>query len=317
MKKEIMKIENISRVFGNGEKSFYALDDVSFDIFEGETIGIVGESGSGKSTISKIITRLLEKTDGKIIYNNEDITGLKEKDFLRIRKEIQMIMQNASDVFNPKMKIQEIVCEAMLNFGIIKKSEVRKKASELLEMVGLDESFCDRYPNEVSGGQLQRIATARAFSIHPKIIICDEVCSALDVSVQKKVIDLLNNLKEKHNMQYIFISHDVALVDDFCDSVVVMYHGSILEILRNKTIQNNALHPYTSLLLSSYLPVDCSLSAESFKKNTKETTAIRVKEGCVFQNRCPHCMEICKTQKPELKEFGSNHQIACHLFGEN
>lgn len=314
MENKIMKIENVSKVFGNEKNSFYALDNVSFDIKKGETIGIVGESGSGKSTIAKIIIGLLEKSDGKIIYDQKDITSLKEKEFKEIRKDIQMIMQNASDVFNPKMRIEEILCEAMLNFKMLDKKDMRKKAIELLEMVGLDESFCDRYPNEVSGGQLQRIATARAFSIHPKIIICDEACSALDVSVQKKIIDLFKELKSNHDIQYIFISHDIALVDDFCESVIVMYHGNILEIINGKSINKNAVHPYTKLLLSSYLPVDCSISLDNFKENTKNICAERVEKGCVFQNRCEHCMEICKNEKPILRELDENQKVACHLF---
>lgn len=313
----IMEIENVSKVFGSGDNKFYALDDVSFKIKKGETVGIVGESGSGKSTIAKIITKLFDKTEGKIIFDGKDITELKEKEFINVRKKIQMIMQNASDVFNPKMKVEEIVCEAMTNFGILSKKDRRKKAIELLEMVGLDESFCDRYPNEVSGGQLQRIATARAFSIHPEIIICDEACSALDVSVQKKIMDLFCELKKNHDIQYIFISHDLAVVDDFCDTTIIMYHGNILEVIRdNESIKKVAKHPYTKLLLESHLDVDCSICAKKFCESTKDVSATRQKEGCVFQNRCSSCMEICKTQKPKLIKLNENQEIACHLFTE-
>lgn len=251
---EILHIDNICKNFDLGRgKVLKACDCVDIIVYKAETVGIVGESGSGKSTVAKMLTRLYDISAGKIIFHGEDITRLKGEALRQHRKKIQMVFQDPSTAFNPKMRVRDIICEPLKNFGMIKNSEVDAKAREMLRLVELPEEFSDRYANNMSGGQRQRIAIARALVLEPEIIICDEATSALDMSVQKTVIELLTRLQRERQVAYLFICHDLALANTFCDKIIVMQKGKVVETIRDLTL---AKDPYTKKLLASIFTIE-------------------------------------------------------------
>lgn len=251
---EILRMEDICKVFplGNGKQTV-AADHVNITLHKGETLGIVGESGSGKSTLAKMLTRLYSMTSGKIYFHDKDVTGYKGEELRQHRKDIQMVFQDPSTAFNPKLRVREIICEPLLNYGLIAKSDVDKKAKEMLREVDLPEEFSDRYPNNMSGGQRQRIAIARALVLKPEIIICDEATSALDMSVQKTVLELLDRLQKETHVAYFFICHDLALANMFCDNIVVMQHGKVVEKIHDL---REAKDPYSKRLLASVFTIE-------------------------------------------------------------
>mgnify|MGYP002566637151 FL=1 len=251
---EILHIDNICKNFDLGRgKVLKACDCVDIIVHKAETVGIVGESGSGKSTVAKMLTRLYDISAGKIIFHGEDITRLKGEALRQHRKKIQMVFQDPSTAFNPKMRVRDIICEPLKNFGMIKNSEVDAKARKMLRLVELPEEFSDRYANNMSGGQRQRIAIARALVLEPEIIICDEATSALDMSVQKTVIELLTRLQRERQVAYLFICHDLALANTFCDKIIVMQKGKVVETIRDLTL---AKDPYTKKLLASIFTIE-------------------------------------------------------------
>ena len=251
---EILRMENICKVFDLGEgKKLVAADDVTVEIHKGETLGIVGESGSGKSTLAKMLTRLYSMTSGKIIFHGKDITNLKGEELRQHRKSIQMVFQDPSTAFNPKQRVREIICEPLKNFGLIKSRDMDAKAKEMLRLVDLPEDFSDRYPNNMSGGQRQRIAIARALVLEPEIIVCDEATSALDVSVQKTILELLDRLQRETHVAYMFICHDLALANMFCDNIVVMQHGKVVEKIHDL---REAKDPYSKKLMASVFTIE-------------------------------------------------------------
>lgn len=251
---EILQMVDICKVFDLGDsKKLTAADNVNVTIHKGETVGIVGESGSGKSTLAKMLTRLYPMTSGKIIFHGKDITDLKGEALRQHRKSIQMVFQDPSTAFNPKQRVKEIICEPLENFGMIDKKDVEAKAKEMLRLVDLPEDFADRYPNNMSGGQRQRIAIARALVLEPEIIVCDEATSALDVSVQKTVLDLLDRLQKETHVAYMFICHDLALANSFCDNIVIMQHGKVVEKIHDL---REAKDPYSKKLLASVFTIE-------------------------------------------------------------
>lgn len=251
---EILRMEDICKVFDlGGGKTLAASDHVNISLHRGETLGIVGESGSGKSTLAKILTRLYTMTSGKILFHGKDIAALKGEELRQARKHIQMVFQDPSTAFNPKQRVKQIICEPLQNYGLIKSSEVEAKAKEMLRLVDLPEDFANRYANNMSGGQRQRIAIARALVLKPEIIVCDEATSALDVSVQKTVIDLLRRLQKETNVAYFFICHDLALANMFCDNIVIMQHGRVVETINDL---HNGKDPYTKKLLASIFTIE-------------------------------------------------------------
>lgn len=251
--KTVLKVENLKKTFfSSGRPPFTAVDQVNLELHEGEILGIVGESGSGKSTIAKLVTRLIDATEGKIVINGKDVTNLKGKELRDVYKQIQMVFQNPTGSFNPRRTLGKGIGESLQNTGM-PKIKVRKKVEELLVQCGLPAEFADRYPHEVSGGQCQRAAIARALAIEPQILICDEATSALDVTVQKQIIELLTDLQKKKNMSYIFICHNLALVQMFCDRVVVLYEGKIVEEGLPDTVIMNPQSDYTKRLVDSVL----------------------------------------------------------------
>ncbi len=313
MSEIIMSVQHITKKFPEGNGKFLtACNDISLNIRKQETVGVVGESGCGKSTLVKTIMNMHAPTSGSVIFHGEDITKLKGEAKRQNCRRIQMVFQDPTAAFDPKMRIADIICEPLLNFKLIKKSDVKQKAAELLELVELPADFVDRYPHNMSGGQRQRVAIARALALEPEIIVCDEATSALDVSVQAKVIELLVKLQKEKGITYIFICHDLALVSLFCHRVSVMYLGNIMEKIDGDKL-TDAKHPYTKALLKAVFAVEEAKDQYIETLTGDIPSPLDLPVGCPFQNRCKYCKDICKQKKPELKEVASNHFVACHL----
>ena len=307
---DILKVENLKKVYRKDKNEFTAVNNVDLNIKEGECVGLVGESGCGKSSIARMITNLERHSGGDIFINGINMQEFNKKK--ELYKQVQMIFQNPLDSFNPRIKLGNSIGEIKVNLGYNKR-EIKKEVIELLEKVGLSEDYYYRYPKEVSGGQCQRAAIARALLIKPKLLICDEPTSALDVSVQGQIINLLNDIKEKTKTSFLFISHDLALVQNFCDKIYVMYEGEIVEKGTRDQIINSPTHPYTKLLLSSNFSIyeDDEYFMEEFDKFDMNTEIIY--DGCKFYGRCPFRSEICKEKETKLKEISNGHFTSCHM----
>lgn len=295
-----------------------ACDNVTLNAYAGQTLGIIGESGCGKSTLVCTILQIHPASGGEVIFDGQDILKLRGEAARQNRRKIQMVFQDPAAAFNPKMKVKEIVCEPLLNFGLIKKSEVDAKAAELLRMVELPEDFKDRYPHNMSGGQRQRLGIARALSLEPKIVVCDEATSALDVSVQEKICELLVRLQKEKGITYLFICHDLGLVDLMCHQIAVMYLGNIVEYIGyGRRISTEGMHPYTKALMKSVFKVDFKPGEKIEPLESEIPSPLDLPKGCPFQSRCGQCMEICRSEKPKLKEVVPGHFVACHLVNGN
>ena len=307
---DILKVENLKKVYIKDKNEFTAVNNVDLNIKEGECVGLVGESGCGKSSIARMITNLERHSGGDIFINGINMQEFNKKK--ELYKQVQMIFQNPLDSFNPRIKLGNSIGEIKVNLGYNKR-EIKKEVVELLEKVGLSEDYYYRYPKEVSGGQCQRAAIARALLIKPKLLICDEPTSALDVSVQGQIINLLNDIKEKTKTSFLFISHDLALVQNFCDKIYVMYEGEIVEKGTRDQIINSPTHPYTKLLLSSNFSIyeDDEYFMEEFDKFDMNIEIIH--DGCKFYGRCPFRSEICKEKETKLKEISNGHFTSCHM----
>lgn len=295
-----------------------ACDNVTLNAYAGQTLGIIGESGCGKSTLVRTILQIHPASGGEVIFDGQDILKLRGEAARQNRRKIQMVFQDPAAAFNPKMKVKEIVCEPLLNFGLIKKSGVDAKAAELLRMVELPEDFKDRYPHNMSGGQRQRLGIARALSLEPKIVVCDEATSALDVSVQEKICELLVRLQKEKGITYLFICHDLGLVDLMCHQIAVMYLGNIVEYIGyGRRISTEGMHPYTKALMKSVFKVDFKPGEKIEPLESEIPSPLDLPKGCPFQSRCGQCMEICRSEKPQLKEVVPGHFVACHLVNGN
>ena len=307
---DILKVENLKKVYIKDKNEFTAVNNVDLNIKEGECVGLVGESGCGKSSIARMITNLERHSGGDIFINGINMQEFNKKK--ELYKQVQMIFQNPLDSFNPRIKLGNSIGEIKVNLGYNKR-EIKKEVIELLEKVGLSEDYYYRYPKEVSGGQCQRAAIARALLIKPTLLICDEPTSALDVSVQGQIINLLNDIKEKTKTSFLFISHDLALVQNFCDKIYVMYEGEIVEKGTRDQIINSPTHPYTKLLLSSNFSIyeDDEYFMEEFDKFDMNIEIIH--DGCKFYGRCPFRSEICKEKETKLKEISNGHFTSCHM----
>lgn len=315
----ILEIKNLTKKFAvDGGRYLTACDNVSLNAYQGQTLGIIGESGCGKSTLVRTLLSIHPASGGEAIFEGRDILKLKGEALRQNRRKIQMVFQDPTAAFNPKMKVKEIVCEPLLNFGLIKKSEVDAKAAELLRMVELPEDFKDRYPHNMSGGQRQRLGIARALSLEPKIVVCDEATSALDVSVQEKICELLVRLQKEKGITYLFICHDLGLVDLMCHQIAVMYLGNIVEYIGyGRRISTEGMHPYTKALMKSVFKVDFKPGEKIEPLESEIPSPLDLPKGCPFQSRCGQCMEICRSVKPELKEVVPGHFVACHLVNGN
>lgn len=290
-----------------------AVDNVSFHIDKGETLGIVGESGSGKSTLGRTIVRLYEPTTGEIIFKQKNIANLKNRDLLPYRKDMQMIFQDPYSSLNPRMKIGDLIEEPMSLDRRLSKQDRKDKVIYLMEKVGLSPDAIHKYPHEFSGGQRQRISIAQSLSSHPLFIVADEPVSALDVSIQSQILNLLMDLQEDYQLTYLFISHDLNVVKHISDRVLVMYLGKVVEMGTKKDIYDNPIHPYTKLLLHSIPTIGKRLKSGKTSFNSDFSDVTHPSKGCVFQSRCPFVQPNCLVEQPSLKDIGNNHQVACHL----
>ena len=315
--KEVLVKADHVKVYFKGKKrgqTVKAVDDVSFEIMKGETFGVVGESGCGKSTLGRTLIRLQQPTEGHIYLNGTDIAGLKGAHLKEMRKEAQIIFQDPSACLNPRRTIKQILMEPFEIHNLKGKMDVDAKIMELLQLVGLDSYHLSRYPHELSGGQKQRIGIARALALEPQIIICDEAVSALDVSVQAQVLNLLQELKEKLGLTYFFISHNLNVVYQVSDRVGVMYLGKMVEIANYDQLYEKRYHPYTEALLSAIPQVDQEEQKERIHLEGEVPSPYDPPSGCHFHTRCPKACDKCRQTAPELKEVAPGHYVACHLY---
>lgn len=297
----------------NSKDVVKAVDGITVSIKKGETFGIVGESGCGKSTLGRAILRLIEPTDGQVIYDGKDMSTLKPSEMKELRKKIQIIFQDPSACLNPRRTMENILKEPFSVHGIKDKEEIQKRISELVELVGLADYHLSRYPHELSGGQKQRIGIARALALNPELIVCDEAVSALDVSVQAQVINLLDELQKKLGLTYIFISHNLNVVHHISDRVGVMYLGKMVEVAPSDELYDHQAHPYTKALLSAIPQTDSRKMQDRIILQGEVPNPSNPPSGCHFHTRCPKCCDLCKQQDPELRDIGGGHFVACHF----
>jgi len=311
----VLEARHVTRIFpAAGGKQLTACNDINLKFYKGKTLGIVGESGCGKSTFMRFLVSLDVPTEGEILFHGQDITKLKGENLRLNRQNIQMVFQDPAQSFNPKMKIRDIVCEPLLNFGRIKPSEKDETAAKLLEMVELPAEMADRYMHNMSGGQRQRVAIARALALEPEMILLDEATSALDVSVQKTIIELITRLQKEKNITMGFICHDIGLIQSLAHEIAVMYLGNIVEVMPGESISEIAMHPYTRALLDSVFDVKMDFSKKIESIESEAPSPLDVPKGCPFCDRCDRCMDICRSERPTLKQVGEDHSVACHLY---
>ena len=291
-----------------------AVDGVTFSIERGKTMGLVGESGCGKTTVGMTILRLYQKTSGEVLFNGLDIFAMNRKELRAIRPKMQIVFQDPFSSLSPRLPISEIIGEAVKEHSIVPPSEYNEYLDHIMKSCGLEPYHKDRYPHEFSGGQRQRICIARALALNPEFIVCDEPVSALDVSIQAQIINLLNDLQEKYQLTFIFISHDLSVVEHISDDVGVMYLGSLVEYGSKKSIFQNPLHPYTQALLSAAPVPDPSAKMNRIILEGSIPSPANPPAGCKFHTRCWKCMDICKTVVPKSKEIEPGHSVVCHLY---
>ena len=300
--------------FGGVTGQVKAVDDVTFSIKRGTTMGLVGESGCGKSTTGRTILRLIEKTSGEVKFNGVEVSSLNKKQLRELRTKMQIIFQDPYSSLSPRMPVGEIIGEAVREHGLISKDKYDEYISNVMKDCGLQEYHKDRYPHEFSGGQRQRICIARALALNPEFVVCDEPVSALDVSIQAQIINLLRELQQKRNLTYLFISHDLSVVEHISDSIGVMYLGGLVETGETKDIFENPLHPYTKALFSAIPMPDPDLKKERVILQGDIPSPANPPAGCKFHTRCSQCMEICKKEAPKAHDMGNGHVVKCHLY---
>lgn len=321
MDNAILEVKNLKKyfeikggIFSRKVGEVKAVDDVSFSVRQGEVLGLVGESGCGKSTTGRSILRLIEPTDGQVFFKGKEITQLNEEEMRLMRRDMQIVFQDPYASLNPRHTVEKIISEPMIVHGIGNAKERREKVHHLLEVVGLSSFHATRYPHQFSGGQRQRIGIARALAVNPKLIIADEPVSALDVSIQSQVLNLMQDLQKEFNLTYIFIAHDLSVVKHISDRVGVMYLGRLVELASKDDLYENPKHPYTQALLSAVPVVDPDFKTERIILSGDVPSPANPPSGCAFHTRCPAVMERCKTVRPEFKDTSDGHYAACHLY---
>lgn len=320
-KNKILSLKNVSKtfpvgktLFGKPTKFVHAVNNVSFDVYEGETFSIVGESGCGKSTTGRLINHLLIPDSGEVWFQGKDISRISQDEMRPIRKDMQMIFQDPAGSLNPRMRVSELIEEPLLIHTDLDREGRMKIVNELLGIVGLSAKHAQRYPHEFSGGQKQRIGIARALTVNPKLVIADEPISALDVSIQAQVLNLLHRLQESYKLTYVFISHDLSVVEMISDRIAVMYLGFVVETAPKEMLYKNPMHPYTEALLSAVPIPDPTHHKERIILEGDIPSTINLPKGCPFAARCKHCKPECMEQRPETKEVEPGHFVACHLY---
>lgn len=321
MTKVLLKVENLKKyfpiragLFAKHVGDVKAVDDVSFEIYEGETLGIVGESGCGKSTTGRVLMRLHEPTEGRVTFEGTELTELSGEEMRKMRREIQMVFQDPYASLNPRHTIEKILEEPLIVHGIGTPAERKKKVMDYLKIVGLSEYHAKRYPHQFSGGQRQRIGIARALMTNPKLIIADEPVSALDVSIQAQVLNLMQKLQEDLKLTYIFIAHDLGVVRHISDRVGVMYLGRMVELAESESLYSEPLHPYTQALLSAVPVPDPQYERSQILLKGDIPSPSNPPTGCTFHTRCPKAMEHCKQVAPKMQQVKEGHSVACHLY---
>ncbi len=315
-KKYLVEAENLKKYFKTPRGMLHAVDDVSFKIEKGKTLGVVGESGCGKSTLGRTLIHLHEPTEGKIIFDGEDISKIQKSELKAKRKNMQMIFQDPFSSLNPRMSVSQIIAEPLIIYKECSKDELGKKVAELMDTVGLARRLANSYPHELDGGRRQRIGVARALSLNPEFIVADEPVSALDVSIQAQILNLMQDLQEERNLTYMFITHNMSVVKHISDNIMVMYLGKIVEMASSEDMFLNRLHPYTKALLAA-VPIP-EVRAKKERKLIKGelSSPINPKPGCRFAARCPHAQPICFEQSPAMEEVMPEHYVSCHFVKE-
>jgi peptide/nickel transport system ATP-binding protein/oligopeptide transport system ATP-binding protein len=322
---KLLEVKNLKTYFtlkastpGSKTAVVKAVSDVSFDVEEGEILGVVGESGCGKSTLGRTILRLEEKTAGEVMYRGQEIFSLKKEELKAQRRKMQMIFQDPFSSLNPRKKVSSLLAQPMQIHATGTRKEIEERIEEIMEEVGINPLYKSRFPHQFSGGQRQRIGIARALTLNPEFVICDEAVSALDVSVQAQILNLLLDLQERRGFTYLFIAHDLAVVEFISTKILVMYLGKIVEIAEKNELKKNRLHPYTQALFQAF--PETNPQGRSTKKKVimgDVPSPINPPSGCYFHPRCPQKMDICTEVCPELLEASPDHKVACHLFGKN
>ena len=320
-KNKILSLKNVSKTFPVGKSLFgkpikfvHAVNNVSFDVYEGETFSIVGESGCGKSTTGRLINHLMEPDSGEIWFQGKEISKISQDEMRPLRKDMQMIFQDPAGSLNPRMRVSELIEEPLLIHTDLDEAGRMKIVNELLGIVGLSSKHAKRYPHEFSGGQKQRIGIARALTVNPKLVIADEPISALDVSIQAQVLNLLHRLQEEYKLTYVFISHDLSVVEMISDRIAVMYLGFVVETAPKTMLYKTPMHPYTEALLSAVPIPDPTLHKERIILEGDIPSTINLPKGCPFAARCKQCKPECLERRPETKEVEPGHFVACHLY---
>ena len=320
----LLEVRNLKKYFPVGEDFFgrptnqlKAVDDVSFTVKAGTTLGIVGESGCGKTTLGRTILRLHPATSGEIFFKGIDINKLKTKELNKLRPEMQIIFQDPYSSLSPRMPIGEIIGEAVAEHKLVPQSELKSYVLNIMKKCGLPYHYYERYPHEFSGGQRQRICIATALALQPKFVVCDEPVSALDVSIQAQIINLLRDLQKEMGLTYIFISHDLSVVEHISDYIGVMYLGSMVEYGSTQDIFENPMHPYTEALFSAVPVPDPNVKMNRIILSGDIPSPINAPQGCKFHTRCGKCMDICKQVAPKFKDYGNGHMVACHLYAQD
>ena len=312
--KALLEVKGLKKYFSTPRGMLHAVDDITFTINKGQTLGVVGESGCGKSTTGRAILRLLEPTGGEVLFEGEDLAKLSKEEMRKKRKDLQIIFQDPFSSLNPRKTISQTIAEPLLlNKMVTDKKQLQKKVLELMEIVGLAERLYNTYPHELDGGRRQRIGIARALSVNPKFIVCDEPVSALDVSIQAQILNLMEDLQEQMGLTYMFITHDLSVVNHFSDDIAVMYLGKLIEKAPSDELFKNPTHPYTQALLSAIPLPNIHKQLDRILLKGEITSPIEPKPVCRFANRCNYATDRCRSEEPQLKEISPGHFVSCFL----